>query len=57
MTSKPGRNEPCWCGSGKKYKKCHYLLEQPPVGPEPAPFWVRMRVAEAGCSCGSGGCC
>ena len=19
-----GRNEPCWCGSGKKYKKCHY---------------------------------
>ncbi|MEM7262149.1 MAG: M24 family metallopeptidase, partial [Planctomycetota bacterium] len=21
--SKPGRNEPCWCGSGKKYKKCH----------------------------------
>ncbi|MFN4212487.1 MAG: preprotein translocase subunit SecA [Microgenomates group bacterium] len=21
---KPGRNNPCWCGSGKKYKKCHY---------------------------------
>lgn len=21
---KPGRNEPCWCGSGKKYKRCHY---------------------------------
>ncbi len=20
---KPGRNEPCWCGSGEKYKKCH----------------------------------
>ena len=20
---KLGRNEPCWCGSGKKYKKCH----------------------------------
>ena len=19
----PGRNEPCWCGSGKKYKLCH----------------------------------
>ncbi len=19
----PGRNEPCFCGSGKKYKKCH----------------------------------
>ncbi len=21
--SKPGRNDPCYCGSGKKYKKCH----------------------------------
>jgi preprotein translocase subunit SecA len=20
---KLGRNEPCWCGSGKKFKKCH----------------------------------
>ena len=19
----PKRNEPCWCGNGKKYKKCH----------------------------------
>jgi preprotein translocase subunit SecA len=18
-----GRNEPCWCGSGKKFKRCH----------------------------------
>ena len=22
-TPKPGRNDPCPCGSGKKYKKCH----------------------------------
>ncbi len=22
-TDKIGRNDPCWCGSGKKYKKCH----------------------------------
>ena len=22
--SKIGRNDPCWCGSGKKWKKCHY---------------------------------
>jgi preprotein translocase subunit SecA len=21
---KLGRNDKCWCGSGKKYKKCHY---------------------------------
>ncbi|MDH4231579.1 MAG: SEC-C metal-binding domain-containing protein [Nitrospirota bacterium] len=20
-----GRNELCWCGSGKKYKKCHLM--------------------------------
>ncbi len=23
-TAKLGRNDPCWCGSGKKWKKCHY---------------------------------
>jgi len=23
MPKEPGRNELCWCGSGKKYKKCH----------------------------------
>ncbi|MCC6335891.1 MAG: preprotein translocase subunit SecA [Myxococcales bacterium] len=22
-----GRNDPCWCGSGKKYKKCHGATE------------------------------
>lgn len=22
-TRPPGRNEPCWCGSGTKFKKCH----------------------------------
>lgn len=22
LTQKPGVNEPCWCGSGVKYKKC-----------------------------------
>ncbi len=21
---KLGRNDPCWCGSGKKWKTCHY---------------------------------
>ncbi len=24
---KRGRNEPCWCGSGKKYKYCHLLQD------------------------------
>ncbi len=22
------RNELCWCGSGKKYKKCHLMIEE-----------------------------
>jgi tetratricopeptide (TPR) repeat protein len=26
-----GRNEPCWCGSGTKYKKCHLRNEQLPL--------------------------
>lgn len=25
---KPGRNDPCWCGSGKKYKKCHIDFDE-----------------------------
>ena len=23
MAVKIGRNDPCWCGSGRKYKTCH----------------------------------
>lgn len=25
---KLGRNDPCWCGSGKKYKNCHLNSDQ-----------------------------
>ena len=25
---KPGKNDPCWCGSGKKYKKCHIDFDE-----------------------------
>jgi len=28
MSKKVGRNDPCPCGSGKKYKNCHMLIEQ-----------------------------
>ncbi len=30
----PGPNDPCWCGSGRKYKKCHRDAdaESPPAG-------------------------
>ena len=24
----PGRNEPCHCGSGKKYKQCHLAADE-----------------------------
>ena len=32
--AKIGRNEPCPCGSGKKYKKCHGQPGAPPLAPE-----------------------
>lgn len=25
---RPGRNDACWCGSGKKYKKCHLVSDE-----------------------------
>ncbi len=28
MYRKLGRNEPCWCGSGKKYKACHERFDE-----------------------------
>ena len=28
---KLGRNDPCWCGSGKKYKNCHLKDDQAKV--------------------------
>lgn len=39
-----GRNEPCWCGSGRKYKKCHLGNEQLPL-PERA-AWLYAKAAE-----------
>lgn len=27
---RPGRNDPCWCGSGKKYKNCHWGRQDAP---------------------------
>ena len=28
MPAAPGRNEPCHCGSGKKYKQCHLAEDE-----------------------------
>jgi hypothetical protein len=36
----PGRNEPCWCGSGRKYKQCHLgTTELPPLPDRVAWLW------------------
>jgi hypothetical protein len=26
--ARPGRNQPCWCGRGEKYKKCHLAADE-----------------------------
>jgi methionyl aminopeptidase len=36
----PGPNDPCWCGSGKKFKKCHRDVEAPPPAGEVRPGTV-----------------
>jgi methionyl aminopeptidase len=36
-TARPGRNDPCWCGSGQKYKKCHLDEDARGPGGPPAP--------------------
>jgi tetratricopeptide (TPR) repeat protein len=41
---KPGRNDPCPCGSGKKYKKC---CGEPGAGPPRAPIGGQVLVHEA----------
>ena len=28
MSVKIGRNDPCWCGSGRKYKACHEAFDE-----------------------------
>lgn len=43
---KPGRNDPCPCGSGKKYKQCCLKTEQ--TQPEDDFLWRRIRRAIEG---------
>jgi methionyl aminopeptidase len=40
-TARPGRNDPCWCGSGQKYKKCH-LERDERTGAAPAAVSARQ---------------
>ncbi len=39
--SRPGRNDPCWCGSGQKYKKCHLDADARGEGGGPPPPHAR----------------
>jgi hypothetical protein len=41
--NKPGRNDPCPCGSGKKYKRCHWDQDQRRTGRERS-FLIGYRV-------------
>jgi tetratricopeptide (TPR) repeat protein len=36
-----GRNQPCWCGSGRKYKVCHLHREQLPLAERAA--WLYQK--------------
>lgn len=38
-----GRNEPCWCGSGHKYKKCHLGNEQLPLADRVAWLYAKAQ--------------
>lgn len=56
MSNKVGRNDPCPCGSGLKYKKCHAVRQDDPFKkaaaepqtdevlppPPPLPSWTRF---------------
>jgi len=39
--ARPAPNEPCWCGSGLKYKKCHRQADGASGAPLPVPRRVR----------------
>ncbi|MBZ5486823.1 SEC-C domain-containing protein [Halomonas aquamarina] len=39
----PGRNEPCWCDSGRKYKQCCYRVDFPTDIPEQMMWMLSLR--------------
>jgi hypothetical protein len=52
---KLGRNDICWCGSGKKYKKCHLPLElSKPVNPFEIEGALRKSATSSVCMAGEG---
>jgi preprotein translocase subunit SecA len=45
---RPGRNDPCWCGSGKKYKHCH--MREDSATTQPAEAKAASQPATSGSS-------
>lgn len=43
MSNKLGRNDPCWCGSGKKYKACHAAFDDKLIQLEHKGFRIPTR--------------
>ncbi|HUG83693.1 MAG TPA: SEC-C domain-containing protein [Euzebya sp.] len=41
----PARNDPCWCGSGRKFKRCHLGLAQQATLPDRVGWLCRKAVA------------
>jgi uncharacterized protein YecA (UPF0149 family) len=41
--AKLGRNAPCWCGGGKKYKKCHLEADLAAAAERNTPLVPRAR--------------
>ncbi len=44
--ARPGANDPCWCGSGQKYKRCHRTSDE--AGASAAPASARSGAVRAG---------
>ncbi|HET6793300.1 MAG TPA: SEC-C domain-containing protein, partial [Acidimicrobiales bacterium] len=42
--TRPARNEPCWCGSGRKFKSCHLGVSLEASLPDRVP-WLRDKAA------------
>lgn len=52
--TKLGRNDPCWCGSGRKFKQCHLAVNELPALPDrvawlchKAALWLEHTTGEA----------
>ena len=52
--AKVGRNDPCWCGSGRKFKQCHQLVSELPALPDrvgwlcrKASLWLEHAVGDS----------